>query len=90
MLSSPSMLLSAAVEAGIKVPDLDYDTNPDEEYESADFPHFHVLIVTTCAVPLPSWTAHWDNAKIISEISDIDIKTITIEELLQLGLHIKT
>ncbi len=79
MIIFPSMLIPAAEKAGIKVP-----PNPDK-FDSKEFPHFAVF----CNAQLCRATAyhgeHWENAKLIADISEDDIKTITWDKLREMG-----
>ena len=78
----PSMLTPAAEEAGMPFP-----PDPDN-FEPEDFPHFHIF----CSVQLcraMEWTEHWDNAKVLVKIPEEELKTLTLEGLLEKGLRVK-
>jgi hypothetical protein len=78
MLAFPSMLVSAAENAGMTVP-------PDPDVFDADaFPHFQVFCLTQlCRSCEPG--EHWDNAKVIASIEDI--KSATLMDLIAAGLR---
>lgn len=73
------MLVGAADQAGMKVP-------PDPEYfSSEEFPHFYVF----CAVQLGRRMEpgeHWENAKVIAAIPEEEIRSVTLEKLIDKGL----
>jgi len=83
MIAFPELLVKPAQKAEIKVPkDIkNYDTN--------DYPHWHVYNVVQLGKPLPNFSAHWYNAKIIAQIPKEKIMSITIDELIELGLQVK-
>ena len=88
MLVFPSMLITAALAAGIKVPSEDFD---EENLDSIkeDYPHFVVF----CHLQLNrrmSPGEHWENAKIIAKIPEKDLKAMMLEDFLKLGLHYST
>jgi hypothetical protein len=82
VIAFPGMLVAAAEKAGIKVP-----PNP-EEFDSTEYPHWDVFLKVQIGAPMPSWTAHWDNAQLIGSLSDEEIKTITYQQLLDKGLEV--
>lgn len=80
MLAFPGMLVSAATQAGMKVP-----ANPDE-FDANEFPHFYVF----CEVQLGRRMhpgAHWTNAEVVAKIPDDKIKSVTFGELVNLGFQ---
>jgi len=80
MIAFAGMLMKAAEEAGMKVP-----PNPDE-YDQEKFPHFHVFCGVQLGRSMTSWTEHWDNAKVVAEVPEKEIRTITVQGLLDKGL----
>lgn len=81
MLAFPSMIAEAATKAGIKVPE-----DPDSDFNRAEFPHFIVFCTVQLARPI-QWGEHWDNAKVVAQFSDDEIKKATLEDLLARGLR---
>lgn len=80
MIAIPSLLAEVARASGINVPeDLD-------NYEREDFPHWHVYQGVQLGAPMPHPSAHHDNAKVIAQLSDSKIRTVTFEELERLGI----
>jgi hypothetical protein len=76
------MLVDAAKQAGMKVPE-----DPDKFQEVKDeYPHFCVFCLIQLGKPMSYMGEHWENAKVIAEISDEKIKQITFAELQDLGL----
>jgi hypothetical protein len=82
MIAFAGMLVDAAEKAGIKVP-----PNPDD-FEREDFMHFFVFSTVQLGAPMPWPGAHWDNAQMIAQISDEEIRQITYQELLDRGLAV--
>lgn len=83
MMAFPSMLTIHAEDAGIQVPTFEGE---DDEYDKNQYPHFHVF----CTVQLGramDWDEPWHNAPIIAAIPDDKIRTITIDELRELGIR---
>ena len=83
MMCFPAMLLSAAEQAGMKVPP-DPDNFSDHEY-----PHFRVFCNAQLGRAM-TVGEHWENAKIIAAIPEDKIMEVTFPDLLGLGLHIIT
>lgn len=87
MIAFPEMLVEPAEQAGMKVPphagkhDLD-------NYDPEEYPHFHVYLTAQLGASMPSWSSHWDNAVMIAAIPADKIKTITYEQLLDMGLQV--
>lgn len=90
MIAFASMLIRPAEEAGMKCPTYQALKDKNDEFNPEKFPHFAVFCNVQLGQAMPSWTAHWENAKIIAAIPEDKIRTITLPELLALGLHIKT
>lgn len=82
MIAFDDMLVKPAEEAGIKVP-------PDlENYNPENFPHWNVFCNLQLGSPMPNWTVHYDNAKVVAKVPDDKIKTIKVRELEELGFQI--
>lgn len=79
MIAFDHMLVPAATQAGIKVPE------NLEEFEVKDFPHWHVFCCLQLGSAMPYPGAHFDNAKIIVSISEEDIMTISAQEIISKG-----
>lgn len=80
MLAFPGMIVGSAEKAGMNVP-------PDpNNFDAAEFPHFDVFCKIQLCRPMLNFGEHWDNAEIIAEISDDEIKTVTLEQLLAKGI----
>ena len=82
MFILPDMLRPHLDGVAIKQPD-DF-----ENYDANEFPHFHVFLMLHLARPIDV-AAISENARIIASIPDDEIRTITIQELLDLGMHLK-
>lgn len=82
MIAFPEMLVPAAVQAKMKVPD-----NP-RSFDTSEYPHFQVFCNVQLGFGMPSPTAHWDNAQVIAAIPDSEIMSVTRAQLLDLGLQV--
>jgi hypothetical protein len=82
MIAFAGMLVAAAEEAGMKVPE-----DPDN-FDQEEFPHFDIFCKVQLGASMPSMSAHWNNAKLIAGLSDEKIKTITYTEILEEGLEV--
>lgn len=95
MMAYPSMLMAAAMRAGMKVPP---DGTPivamgaighvdvDVGFSPFEYPHFAVF----CAVQLwrpVKWGEHWENAQIIADIPMSHPGQVNLKELIRKGLH---
>lgn len=82
MIAFPEMLMEPANKADMMVP-------PDvRKYKSEEYPHFHLFCSAQLGQPMPDWTSHWDNAKVIAQIPLDKIKSITWDELKELGFKV--
>lgn len=79
MLAFPVMLVSAAKDANMSVPD-----NPDD-FDREKFPHFAVFCNTQLGTRMSEPNIHFENAKVIAKIPDDEIKKVTIINLYNLG-----
>lgn len=77
MLCFPSMLVQAAKDAGMKVPEIDVD---NEEYDREQFPHWWVFCVLQLDTAM-SAGAHWENAKVVAAIPEDEIRQTTLETI---------
>lgn len=80
MLAFPSMIVQHARKAGMTVPD-----NPND-FDPAEFPHFHVFCNVQLGRPLVYWDEPWGNARIVAAIPADQLRTTTLEDLLAKGL----
>lgn len=84
MLAFPSMLTSAAEQAGMKFPSDPDDFSPEE------FPHFQVFCSVQLGRRMNDLSEHWDNAKVIAAIPDEEIKKVSLDDLIDRGLSWST
>lgn len=82
MIAFPEMLVGCAKEAGITIP------SDVENYEPEDFMHWHIFLMVQLGQSLPYPSAHWDNAKVVSALKDEELKTVTMQDLIEKGLSI--
>lgn len=82
MIAFPAMLIQPAIKADIDVP-LDC-----EEYDAHKYPRWHLFLNAQLGQPMPYPSCHWDNAKVIAEIPEDQIKTITFPDLQDKGFAI--
>jgi hypothetical protein len=80
MMAFPSMLVRAAEEARMKVPDDPNDFNAEE------FPHFQCFCSLQLCRPI-TWGEHWENAKVIAGFTEDEIKAATLETFIERGLQ---
>jgi hypothetical protein len=81
MMAFPGMIAEAARQAGMKTP-----PEPDGKWSPDEYPHFHVY----CNVQLGraiQWGEHWENAKVVAKLGPRKIKSVTLEQLIGLGLR---
>lgn len=78
------MLVGPAKEAGMTVPE-DVDS-----YDKDKFPHFDVFLKVQLGASMPFPTSHWKNAEIIARIPENLIKTITFNDLIEMGVETGT
>lgn len=82
MLAFPSMLYGAATQAGMKTPEF----GDNDEYDREEFPHFAVFCAVQLGRRMSDMSEHWGNAKVIAEIPDDEIRSVTLEDLIGRGL----
>lgn len=79
MLAFPGMLVDAAKEAGIPVPEDPGNFDPEQ------FPRFQLFCAAQlCRSIRPG--EHWENAKVVAKVPEDRLKTITWSELIDMGL----
>lgn len=82
MIAFPEMLIGPATQAGMKTPD------DPENFDPEEYPHFQVFLNIQLGAPLPSPNSHWVNAEVIAAIPDLEIRKISLDELVELGFEI--
>ena len=82
MIAFPSMLVSPAKKAGMKVPD------DLENYDKDKYAHFHIFEMCQIGAPMPYPSVAWDNAKVVASLSDEETDTITYKQLLEKGFQV--
>ncbi len=82
MIAFPSMLVGCAKEAGIDVPD------DIENYDPESYMKWHIYNIVQLGQSLPYPSAHWHNAKVIAELSEQELKSVTFDDLIEKGLSV--
>jgi len=82
MIAFPVMLVEPASQAGIDIPD------DLESYDTEKYSRFHLFCCAQLGQPMPNWTCHFDNAKVIARIPEDKIKTIMFNELIEAGFQV--
>lgn len=82
MIAFPSMLVPAAKQAEMAVPE------NIEDYDPMEFPHWHVFLMVQLGAPMPHMGVHWDNAKVIAGIPSDMIMVVTGDDLEELGVWV--
>jgi len=80
------MIAGVAKKAGIKTP-----KNPDDDFDRNAYPHFFVFCEITLGRAISAGTWHsWAeyNAKIIASLSEERIKTMTLGNLVDVGVEL--
>ena len=80
MFAFPTMIVIPAEKAGMKVP-----PNPDD-FDRDIYPHFSVFCAVQLHRELVYWGEAWDNANIIVRLSDVEIRSMTLSDLISIGL----
>lgn len=81
MMAFPYMLIPAAEQAGMSCP-----SDPGN-FIAEEYPHFRIF----CSVQLRRAMEEnepWDNAEVIAAIPEKELKTLTLEDLLEKGLRV--
>ena len=86
MLVFPEMLIEPATKAGIRTPPLSEVMN--NTWPSHEYPHWTVFCNIQIGGSLPDSSSHHVNAEIISKIPDNKIKTVSVEEMMSMGLQV--
>lgn len=94
MFVFPGMIAGPASEAGIKVPNfrtkrLGVDGLPTEDFDPAQYPHFHVLCTLTLGRALDMGGGWYDqlkrNARLLLTLDDQRIRSVTVADLRAMG-----
>lgn len=81
MLAYPEMLVGPAEKAGIKVPaDI-------ENYDTHEYPHWHVYLILQLGRSLPSPTSHWTNAKVVASVPEDTIRKLNLADFREIGFE---
>lgn len=83
MIVFPSMLIKAAKEVNMAVPE---PVPEDIDSIKDDYPHFFVFCQVQLCRSLVYWGEHFDNAKVIMKFSEEEIMEITLDDLFNAGL----
>lgn len=74
----PEMFLNYIEGSGLKIPkDL-------KNYDPQEYPHYSVFEKLHLGIPIDIYSLH-DNAKIIAKLTNDEIKTITLNQLIDKG-----
>lgn len=85
MMVYPSMLISAAEQAGMKCPTIE-ELGKKEKVDKNKYPHFSVFCTLQLGRSI-QWGEQFENAKIIAAFSEEELKKATLEDFLKKGLH---
>ena len=80
MIALPSVLANTADKAGIIVPE-----DPDN-FDPEDYPHFYVFCCVQLGKAMKDPAEHFFNAKIIADLTEEQVKAVTLNELISKGL----
>ena len=86
MIVFPQMLSNAAEQAGMKIPPSLGDKDFDVEACREAFPHFFVFCCVQLGRPCRHGE-HFENAKVIARLTDEQIVSVTLKQLIELGLE---
>jgi hypothetical protein len=84
MISSADMITLAAERYGIPCPSIEELHEHDIDHFKEEYPKFWLYCVCQIGRSI-FWGEHWDNARVISELKDDEIMTITPEQLEERG-----
>lgn len=84
MLAFAGMLVPAAKDAGMKVPEFD----KDEKWNNEEFPHFTVFCNVQLGKSMRYPGEHFENAKAIASIPEDKIRLVTADDLKSFGVII--
>lgn len=82
MIVFPEVLRLPAEQAGIQCPD------DLENYDPDEFPYWHVYSLVQLGAPLPSWSSHYENAKVVVSVPKERIAEVTFKDLEEMGLEV--
>lgn len=85
MIAMPELLAEPASDAGISIPD---EIPEDLDSIRETHTHFFVYCMMQLGAPMPSPTSHWENAKVIAQLSDEEIIKVTPAILEEKGFAI--
>jgi hypothetical protein len=85
MIAFPGMLIDPAKKAGMKVPE---DVKSIDDFDPNEYPHFNIFCLAQLGQPMPNWSAHWDNARVVAALTEEECKTITFEQLYEKGFAV--
>jgi hypothetical protein len=82
MIANPLMLVNAATQAGIKLPD------DPEKWDQCKETHMHwyAFCLVQLARPVVYHGEHFENAKVIAAIPAQDLPNLTFTQLIERGL----
>lgn len=86
MIVFESMLLSAATTAGMKTPPIEQCDNDTHPFTREEYPHFTVFCAVQLARPVSYHGEHWENAKVIAAVPEVEICSIDLPTLIEKGL----
>jgi len=82
MIIFPGMLVEAAKQANMKCPE-----DPDsKEWSPDEYPHFNIYCLVQLCRSI-RYGEHWENAKVVAAVPEDQIRTITLDDLIELGLE---
>jgi hypothetical protein len=85
VLVYPSMLIDAAMDAGMAFPpEVEEDLHFDIDSCKKEYPHFFVYCMIQLCRPI-TWGNHWNNAKIIANVPKDELMTMTEQDFVRLG-----
>ena len=80
-MAYPRMISGAARDAGIEVPE------DPEDYDKDKYPRWYIFCIMQLGASMPYPGVHFDNAKIIAEIKDDELETVTAQQLFDRGFY---
>ena len=91
MIVFPFMLVAAAEQAGMKVPecfgsDTDRAEDPDPDTFRVSHPHFFVFCALQLGRRMSSPAQHFYNANVIAAITEDRLKRMTVQDFIKAGV----
>ncbi len=83
MIAFAELLVEPAKRAGIPVPEK-FDQGGD--FDEKAYPRFNLFCCVQLGTAMPDPQAHWNNARVIAQVPEDKICSITMAELLDMGL----